>query len=167
MGKLFVSHRGNHGRRVEHLMMRIVVAVMLWALLLTQAVAAAEVRDLGSRQGDNTIYMTWNEEQGEVKRATSSQRIRAGQKIELLTRLVDRTGRIRMRAVLRNISEHRRFRIDGRLVHKVSFDGEVVKQLETKVFNTVLGPGERIVARFSYTLGTTGEYSARTNYKRV
>ena len=138
------------------------------ALVLGQTALAAEARDLRSRRGDNTIYMTWDQDRAMVKRATSSQRFRAGQKIELMTRLVERRDEIVMRAVLKNTAARRRSRIDGRLVHRV-FDatGDLFKTIQTREFHTTLDPGEKIVAKFTYVLGASGEYSARTNYKRV
>jgi hypothetical protein len=149
-------------------MMRKLFAVLLCALFVGQVAAAAEVRDLRSRRGDNTIFMTWDQDRAMVKRATSSQRFRAHQRIELLTRLVDRKDEVVMRAVLKNVSERRRYRIDGRLIHRV-FDsaGDIFKTLETREFHTVLDPGEKIIGRFTYVLGASGDYEARTNYKRI
>lgn len=101
-----------------------------------------------------------------MSQATSSRRFEAKQKLELLTRVIDRSGQIVMRAVLKNVSQERRYRVDGPLVHKVFRDGELIKRLETEVFRVVLRPGEKIVGRFTYVLDA-GEYSARTDYERV
>jgi hypothetical protein len=135
-------------------------------LLVPTASSAAPPQELASREGDNTIYFRWESGDGRLSQATSSRRFRAKQKLELLTRVVDRSGEIVMRAVLKNVSQQRRYRIDGPLVHHVLQDGEVVKRLETEIFHVVLKPGERVVGRFTYVL-ETGDYSARTDYERA
>ena len=145
-----------------------VLAACVCALMLfvPTASSAAPPQALASREGDNTIYFRWDAGSARLSQATSSRRFEAKQKLELLTRVTDRSGEIVMRAVLKNVSQLRRYRIDGPLVHYIFQDGEVVKRLETEVFHVVLRPGERIVGRFVYTL-ETGDYSARTDYERV
>lgn len=147
---------------------RAFVAACVCALMLfvPSASSAAPPQELASRQGDNTIYFRWESGSGRMSQATSSRRFEAKQKLELLTRVIDRSGQIVMRAVLKNVSQERRYRVDGPLVHKVFRDGELIKRLETEVFRVVLRPGEKIVGRFTYVLDA-GEYSARTDYERV
>lgn len=135
-------------------------------LFIPTASSAAPPQELASRQGDNTIYFSWDAGRGRFSQATSSRRVEAKQKLELLTRVIDRSGQIVMRAVLKNVSAARRYRVDGPLVHNVFQDGEPIKRLETQVFHVVLKPGGKIVGRFTYTL-ETGDYSARTDYERV
>lgn len=79
---------------------------------------------------------------------------------------MDRTGAIVMRASFKNISKHRSIRFDGRLVHRVTRDGAVQKEFVTRVFHTVLKPGDKIVGRFSY-FPDSGDYSTRTDYERT
>ena len=116
-----------------------------------------------AREGDNTIYFTWNARTRRVTQASSSRRLVAGQEVELLTALVDRTGRVAMRATLKNISDTRSYDVEGRLVHIVTRDGEVIKRLSSDPIHTVLEPGERVRAVFRYRL-RSGEYSARTDF---
>lgn len=139
-----------------------VCALMLFVPTIS---SAAPPQELASRVGDNTIYFSWDADSERLSQATSSRRFRAKQRLELLTRVADRSGAIVMRAVLKNVSQQRRYRIDGPLVHYVFQDGAVVKRLETEVFHVVLKPGERVVGRFTYVL-ETGDYSARTDFER-
>lgn len=118
---------------------------------------------MAAREGDNTIYFTWNARKGRVTKATSSRRLVAGQEVELLTALVDRDGRVGMRASLKNISESTRYSVDGRIVHRVLRDGEVVKEFRSDLLDTVLEPGEKVRALFRYRL-RTGQYSARSDF---
>jgi hypothetical protein len=129
----------------------------------TVVAGGMETKTLASYQGDNTIFVKWNARDRRVSEATSSRRLTADQKIELLTTLVDGKGRIVMRAVLKNISKHDSYRIRGRLVHHVFRDRETVRALRTRAFRVVLDPGDKIVARYAYGL-RTGEYSVRTDY---
>lgn len=118
--------------------------------------------ELAARRGDNTISFHWNASRRKVTEASSSRMISAGQEVELLTSFADRTGMIRMKAVLRNISEDKTFTVDGRLIHRVFRSVDEIKTLRSRPLDAVLRPGERIVARFSYML-KTGDYSARTD----
>jgi hypothetical protein len=135
-------------------------------LFVPTASSAAPPQELASRAGDNTIYFSWDAGSARLSQATSSRRFEAKQKLELLTRVVDRSGEIVMRAILKNVSQERRYRVDGPLVHNVFRNDKLIKRLETEVFHVVLKPGERIVGRFVYTL-ETGDYSARTDFERV
>jgi hypothetical protein len=137
--------------------------VVLSPMGASGAVADPRARAMTSRESENTIYFTWDASDKRVTQATSSRLVHAKQKIELLTRLVDRSGRIVMRAVLKNVSKKHQFRIDGRLVHDVMRDDVLARRLKTRVFDTVLGPGDKIVARFIYGVAS-GDYSARTDY---
>lgn len=132
------------------------------ALPLTATAGPMKRRTLTAREGDNTVYFHWNSAKKEVTEATSSRRLAAGQKVELLTSLSDRTGKIEMKAVLRNISDRTIYVVDGRLVHLVSVSGDVVRTLRSRALDTALRPGEKIVIHFSYLL-KSGDYSARTD----
>ncbi len=142
-----------------------VVVVIAGSALASEVVVAAEAESkaLASYEGDNTIHLKWDARNRRVSEATSSRRLTADQKVELLTTLVDGKGRIVMRATLENLSKNDSYRIRGRLVHRVFRDGDVVKALRTRKFRIELGPGDKIVAKYSYGL-RTGEYSTRTDY---
>lgn len=144
----------------------IALALVAAGIVGTQDTVGAhdsQTRTLASYEGDNTIFLKWNGRRRRAVEATSSRRLTADQKIELLTRLVDGKGRIVMRAVLKNISKDDSYRIRGRLVHRVFRENEAVRAIRTRVFRLVLRPGDKIVARYSYGL-RTGEYSIRTDY---
>lgn len=141
----------------------------LLVLGLSLAVSAAGVapaasvhRRLESREGDNTIYMRWNASKKRIARASSSRRLVAGQEVELLTSVSDRTGKIEMRAVLKNMSDSVVYEVDGRLVHQVSDSEGVEKTLRSRILDRLLRPGEKIIVFFSYML-RTGDYAVRTD----
>lgn len=118
---------------------------------------------MSAREGDNTIYLEWDARKKKVRQASSSRRLTAGQKVELLTRLADRSGRIVTRGVLRNISEDQQYLVHGRLIHRIYRDDELIRSLSSRRLRVVLGPGERIAVRFAYRL-RTGSYSVRTDF---
>lgn len=118
---------------------------------------------MSSREGDNTIYFEWDARKRKMRGASSSRRLTADQKVELLTKLVDRTGRIVSNGALRNISEDEQFLVRGRLFHRIYRGDEMIRSLPSRLFRTVLKPGEKIAVRFGYRL-KTGSYSIRTDF---
>ena len=137
------------------------ISVVFAVLIGAPALAGT---DVDSRKGDNWISFVWNNDEKEVSDASSSRVIRANARIEILTGLRNRPGRVRMRAVLTNVSE-RELRIDGRLVHSV-WDAEdnLERRLRSRVIDVVLQPGESRGARFRYQL-PSGDYTARTDFR--
>ena len=136
------------------------------ACLVTPLTARAMTAEPAApRDGDNTIYLKWSAARKEAVTVTSSQRLVAGQRSSLSTSMSDRTGRLKMIARFKNMSESTRLSLEGTLVHVVMDDeGDVIKTFEEPV-NVVLDPGERARAAFSYSLGS-GWYSMTTNYRR-
>lgn len=146
--------------------MRRAVATLLFLALLGPLglpAAAGTGEAVAEREGDNTIYLTWDASRRRVTEATSSRRFTDGQRIEVLTSLKDRTGRIVMRAVLRNWSTDSTYVVDGRLVHRVLRDSNVVRTRMSDPLNVTLGPGEKVTTRFRYRL-SSGKYAARTDF---
>lgn len=152
--------------QAESLLMRSFALLVVATLAYTGPAAAAEVTQMRSRHGDNTISFVWNDETKEVVHAESSRRLRAHQRVELLTRLVERSGQIVMRAVLKNVSRSHVFRVDGYLVHKIFENGVVIQRIKTQEFHLRLRPTDKILGRFEYTL-PSGNYAARTDFKRL
>jgi hypothetical protein len=146
--------------------MRRAVATLLFLALLGPLglpAAAGTGEAVAEREGDNRIYFTWSATEREVSKATSSRRLIAGQRIEVLTSLKDGTGWIVMKAVLRNTSRGTTYVVDGRLVHRVMRGTDVVRTRGSESLHEVLGPGEKIISRFRYRL-SSGEYAARTDF---
>lgn len=142
------------------------MVVLLAALVVAPLPAGADAmkrRAVAAREGDNTIYVRWNAEKRKIVEASSSRRFTAGQEVELLTSVSDRTDRLTVRAVLRNISDDTIYVIrGGRLLHRVFTSGQEIKTFRSRPIETRLRPGEKVAVRFSYML-RTGDYSLRTD----
>ena len=151
--------------RVEPSWMHTKVVVLALALVMALAstAIAGPTATMASRQGDNTVYLTWDADNGKITEATSSRRFTADQEVELLTQVRARDGRLRVRGVLRNISATERYSVNGRLVQTIYKGTEVFRSRTLYRIKEVLVPGERIVASFSYNL-PSGSYSIRTDF---
>lgn len=142
-----------------------IVASLAFLLVAIGSASALEVRHLGSREGDNSIYFKWDRKESRVATATSSTRITGGARVRILTSLRDRPGRIAMRASLKNVSEDEVIVLDGRIIHKIWDEaGNLVRRLKSRPLTQGLEPGEYVTARFSYQL-PSGWYSARSDFK--
>ena len=142
------------------------MVLLLAALLVTPLPAGADAmkrRTVAAREGDNTIYLRWNADKRTITEASSSRRFTAGQELELLTSVSDRTERLTVRAVLRNISDDTIYVIRGaRLLHRVFESSREIKTFRSRPIETRLRPGEKVAVRFLYML-RSGDYSLRTD----
>lgn len=145
--------------------LRSLIALVIILSLAGPGLRAEGVEELGSRDGDNTVYFRWNQSSRRLTGADSSRMIVAGARVEILTALKDRTGKIVMRGVLRNVSEDSVFHVDGRMIHKVWDDtDDLFREVKSRPLDVVLAPGEEVRARFAYVL-PSGRYSARTDFE--
>ena len=144
---------------------RVVAALIVVALLaIASGPARAQVAvPMNDRDGDNTIFFTWDADAGRVTHATSGRRIVAGQQVELITSISDEDGRVVMRATLHNSSETTTFQVDGRLKHRIMVDGDVIRTSKSRPLERTLRPGEKVRARFDLRL-PSGDYEGRTDY---
>lgn len=147
-------------------MRRIALLVALGFLMLAQSVVhAGPIPSVAPRQGDNTIYFTWDAQEKRIVEASSSRQLTAGQQVELLTRLTDRTGAVDIRGVLKNVSSAQRYRVSGRLVQRIYQGSDEFRVRRSKPIDRVLAAGEKVGFRFSYGLAS-GSYSVRTDFVR-
>lgn len=151
------------------MMKRILVGsfvVLLAASIVAPIAATAEGmkrRAIAAREGDNTVYVRWNADKRKITEASSSRRFTSGQEVELLTSASDRTGKLVVKAVLRNVSDGTVFVLRGdRLFHRVFESGVEIKTFRSRPIDARLRPGEKVAVRFSYML-RTGGYSLRSD----
>lgn len=139
------------------------LAVLLFVIMLGTGAVAGPIESIASRDGDNTIYFTWDAERRLITEASSSRRVTAGQQVELLTRLTDRTGALVARGVLKNVSTTQRYRVRGRLVQRIYSGSDVFRVRRSTTIDRVLEPGEKVGASFRYGI-PSGSYSVRTDF---
>ena len=126
--------------------------------------ADLETDDVESRPGDNHLTYEWNADSTSITRAASSRVVVRGQALELLTSVHDNDGDIDIVVTLRNLSDSKRARVHGRLIHEVFGSSGSIATFQSPLIDTVLDPGGETTATFTYML-PTGSYSAEGSFQ--